>query len=214
MGAKTAGDEMVERYLAEHGIAVPEHEPDLGIRVLPEYVVEVQGKCCLCEVKEFAESTNSLPGTGPWGGKIRHKPIRTQVHHGARKLREARDLGMPLVVVLTNPRGAPVLLDDVDDVIPALHGDLVLTRDPYQEATLDTGLNGELTEHHAYLTGVVVLHEHLLPRDGKSVHASAFLPRSPSAIALPACFFRGPHDRVYEFFEDRRSYMSVHPASA
>src|SRR5271165_4941938 len=99
---------MFERYLAEHGIAVPEHEPDLGIRARPEYVVEVRGKCCLCEVKEFAESTNSLPGAGPWDGKVRHKPIRTQVHHGARKLREARGrLGMPLVVVLTNPRGAP-----------------------------------------------------------------------------------------------------------
>jgi len=34
---RTEGDLMFERYLVERGFDVPEHEPDLGIRVRPEY---------------------------------------------------------------------------------------------------------------------------------------------------------------------------------
>jgi hypothetical protein len=180
----------------------------------PEYLVEFQGARCLCEVKQFAATTNSLPGDGPtWDGKARHKPIRTQVHHGARKLRNARALGLPLIVVLTNPHRAPVLLDDADDIVPALHGDLVINLSPGGDAAMRTGLNGELTEHHSYLTGVVVLHEHLLPKDGLSFYASSFLPGSPTAVALPDRLFRGPYDRVYEYSGEQGRYIQLHPTT-
>ena len=57
VGQRTAGDEMFERYLAERAFDVPEHEPELGIGVRPEYLIERDGHTCLTEVKEFAPSS-------------------------------------------------------------------------------------------------------------------------------------------------------------
>jgi hypothetical protein len=45
--------------LAERGCDVPEHEPDLGIGVRPEYLLKRDRDQCLTEVKEFA------PGSWP-----------------------------------------------------------------------------------------------------------------------------------------------------
>jgi integrase len=41
-----------------------------------------------------------------WSEKEMLKPVRGQIHQGARKLREAKDLGLPLVVVLVDAQGA------------------------------------------------------------------------------------------------------------
>lgn len=204
---------MFEAYLIEHGIPLPEHEPDLGVGKRPDYLVEIAGYRCLCEVKEFARGTNSLPGDSQsWDGQTRHKPIRTQVHLGARQLRAATQLGFPLVVVLTNPHRASVLLDDGDDVIPAIEGDLVIRvpRNGSGAAIKSVGLNGELRNDHRYLTAVVVLHEHLIPRGGHRFYARAFIPSAPDAVRLPDVFFRGPYDRVLEYSFERQRYISAH----
>jgi hypothetical protein len=105
MGQRTQGDEMFEAYLVEHGYVVPEHEPDLGIGVRPEYLLELDNEHCLTEVKEFDPATAPMRDTSvkaSWSQVETLKPIRNQVHHAARKLRKATKLGYPLVVVLVD----------------------------------------------------------------------------------------------------------------
>ncbi len=64
MGQRSDGDFLFERYLAEQGVAIPEHEPDLGIGKRIDYPVTIGGLTCLCEVKEFAPTTQSvIPGS-------------------------------------------------------------------------------------------------------------------------------------------------------
>src|ERR1700730_9072516 len=64
MGRRAVGDKMFEAYLVEHVYDVPEHEPDLGVGKRPDYLLSRDGHTCLCEVKEFAPTTNSIPGSG------------------------------------------------------------------------------------------------------------------------------------------------------
>jgi hypothetical protein len=100
MGQRTDGDRRVEAYLAEQGILVPEHEPDLGVGVRPEYLVEHVGDSCLVEVKEFALESWPIKDArvkSSFSQQEMLKPIRGQIHHAARKLRRAKDLGHPLV---------------------------------------------------------------------------------------------------------------------
>lgn len=50
MGQRTPGDEIFQAYLVEHGYVAPEHEPNLGIGVRPEYLVERDDERYLTEV--------------------------------------------------------------------------------------------------------------------------------------------------------------------
>ena len=178
MGQRTAGDLMFEAYVASCGLDVPEHEPDLGLLRRPDYLLNVNGQTCLCEVKEFAPTTNSIPGAGTWPLTTVLKPIRRQVHEGARQLRAAAGLGHAFVVVLTNPHGAPVILGE-QEFIWALEGDPVV-RVPVgqygsEEPVHTVGRNVELRHDHPYLTAVV----HLRQSESNEHSATAFIPSSP-----------------------------------
>lgn len=120
---RTAGEEMFEAYLVEHGQDVPEHEPDLGVTKRPDYVIERDGRKCVCEVKEFAPDTSSLPGAGTMtSAEVVLKPIRSQIREAARQLKPLASSGLPLVVVITNPHGAWVETNP-EHVIYAMYGD-------------------------------------------------------------------------------------------
>lgn len=154
---------MFEAYLVERGIAVPEHEPDLGIGVRPEYLVEHDGERCLVEVKEFARESWPIRAGETTMEEVL-KPIRNQIHHAARKLREARRLHLPLVVVLTDPNRALTSLLGPFELISALRGDpMVELRNLGAVDVVRTvsGRNGELRNDHPYVSAVVVVHEPL-----------------------------------------------------
>jgi hypothetical protein len=211
MGQRTAGDEVFEAYLRERGISIPKHEPDLGIGKRPDYLVTLGEDTCLCEVKEFAPGMNSIPGSGSWPMTTVLKPIRSKVHEGARQLRPAAELGHPLVVVLTNPHHAPVILGE-QEFIWALEGDPIVRVPVGRHASgspLHTvGRNGELRHDHPYLTAVALVYEHLWEPGHYS--ATVFVPSSGEAVRLPDVFFRGPGDRVLEYSFDRQAYLAVH----
>ena len=113
-GERTAGDLMFEAYLCEQGYPEPEHEPALGTTKRPDYLLKRNGQRCMCEVKEFNKDTRSTPDQpdGTVDLKTVLKLIWSQLRQAARQLKEVADLGLPLVVVVTNPHGAWVNLGE------------------------------------------------------------------------------------------------------
>ena len=167
VGDRTAGELMFEAYLREQGYAVPAHEPDLGVTKRPDYVVERDGWTCVCEVKEFARDTTSMPGIGAEGAQFGSfdsatvlKPIRSQIREGARQLKPLADSGHALMVVIANPHGAWVDCSD-QQVVAAMYGDPVI-RLPIDTGTgiadgepiFDLDRNGKLRADHQYVSAV------------------------------------------------------------
>jgi hypothetical protein len=188
---------MFESYLTERCIAVPEHEPDLGIGVRPEYLLEHDGARCLVEVKQFAPSSWPIRA-GVTTMKEQLKPIRNQIQHAARKLREARHLRLPLVVVLTDPNRALTALLGPFELIGALRGDpMVELRSLGGVDIVRTvsGRNGELRNDHPYVTAVAVVHELLEGGHGSQTYVT----HSAEAQSLPGGIFDVGGDEVYNY---------------
>jgi hypothetical protein len=203
MSERSAGDLLFERYLTSVGIAVPEHEQDLGVPQRPDYpVVLSTGETCICEVKEFAPGTDSLApersdGMGGWSMSARVKPIRSKLHDAAPQLKAVRHLGHSLVAVLANPHRAPVILED-REVISAMRGDLIIEMPATGPAipSMTVGRNGKRTNSHPYISAVAILHPGWT--DAEDPWVTAFVTNSPGAVAIPETLFRGPRDHVIE----------------
>jgi hypothetical protein len=163
---RTPGEAMFEAYLVEHGHAVPEHEPNLGVSKRPDYVIQRDEQRCVCEVKEFAADTSSLPvmtGFVTTGVDVILKPIRSQIRQAARQLKPLAASGLPLVVVITNPHRAMVITGD-QEVIWAMYGDPVFrfTVNTTTGAGEDDGLftvdrNGKLRGDHQYISALAFI---------------------------------------------------------
>src|SRR5205085_10860676 len=118
--------------------------------------------------------------------------------------------GHPIVVVLTNPHRARVILGE-QECLWALEGDPVV-RVPVGPVANGSpvhtvGHNGELRHDHPYLTAVVLLHKSLWEPHEHS--ATVFIPSSEAAVPLADVFFRGPRDRVLEYSFERQGYVGA-----
>lgn len=164
-----------ERYLRERGYSF-DHEPDLGNGKRPDYLVRAGHVELVCEVKSF--NTAGVFESGRVGGahvgarsqKQVLSPIRKQIGKAAEQLKDIS--GRPLIVVLANPFGYPVLLDSFS-IMAAMYGDVLaeisLSAEGHGgDATWTTGDNGKLRVvnpdtgepvggHHGYISAVVVL---------------------------------------------------------
>lgn len=203
MGQRTAADDITEAYCIERGYTVSEHEPDLGIGKRIEFEIESGDDGCLLEVKEFDLETAPMKDANEkpegWSEKEMLKPVRGQIHQGARKLREAKDLGLPLVVVLVDAQSAMSELLNPARIVAAMKGDLEIqipARGPVVAPTLTAGRNGELRNDHPYLSAVTVLH-----RNWDKYLAHTFVTNSPGATPLSPAFFSGPDDLVFDYTE-------------
>jgi hypothetical protein len=175
MGQRTAGDLMFEAYLRDRGIEAPDHEPDLGAVKKPDYFLKCAGAGCVCEVKEFARNTDSLPTSsqadGSWSMQTVLRPIRSQIREAARQLKPFAGAGLPLVIVLTNPHRAPVIHGS-QEIIWAMYGDPVV-RVPASNgiasarggAIFTVDRNGKLRGDHAYVSAVAVVRRNSLAMD-------------------------------------------------
>jgi len=202
MGQRTAADDITEAYCIERGYTVSEHEPDLGIGKRIEFKIESGDDGCLTEVKEFDLATAPMTdGKGRWCQKETLKPIRSQIHEGAHKLKKAKDLGLPLVVVLVDAQGAMERLLNPFQIVAAMKGDLEILipeRGPVVAPTLAAGRNGELRNDHPYLSAVTVLHRNW---NWDKCLAHTFVTHSPGATPLSPAFFSGPDDLVFDYTE-------------
>jgi hypothetical protein len=123
-------------------------------------------RSCVVEVKQFAATTRSFPdqraGSTSVGAVL--KPIRSQLREAARQLKDVSTLGLPLVVVLTNPYGAMVMLG-LQEMVWAMYGDpqVVIEIDPEGETVgeprAQLGRNGRLARDHQYISAVAILTE-------------------------------------------------------
>jgi hypothetical protein len=120
---KTAADERFEACLDDHEVAYL-YEPDwralFGVETEanPDYLVEPDGARSICEVKQF-ETTRIRDRFSPGhrGGVLGPQEVfgavRWAMTNTAREqLLPFAGLGVPLVIVLANPLGADVMLDD------------------------------------------------------------------------------------------------------
>jgi hypothetical protein len=161
MSKATASERLFARYLSAHGYEPPAKLdlPRSGGR-MPDYRIRRGRLEAICEVKEFHKS--SLPpveGFAVWakpGGGVREKVARA-----SGQLRPFAGSGLPLVLVLANPRQHAVPLDPGDIAI-ALNGDptlvvpLTAAGDQAGEPVMIYGRNGDSPDH---LSAVLVLRE-------------------------------------------------------
>jgi len=188
---KTAADKRFEAYLSEHRTLF-DYEPDwaeeFGIEVEdnPDYLLDSDGARAICEVKQF-ESTRikdrllRMPGEAVRiSPREEFGPIRSKVTQTAKEqLSPFQGLGVPLVVVLADPLNADVQLDDYS-VAHALLGNPKVTFTvgpegptdaPATEKAEDYGAlisiqeDGTITNHHPFVSAVVVVHQWPQRRD-------------------------------------------------
>lgn len=213
VGKRTAGDLIFEAYLAERGFEVPEHEPDLGIGSRPDYVVERDGARCVIEVKSFGRDAWPIR-RGTTSMQTVLKPIRGQIHNAARQLRDAERLGLPLVVVLTDPLGSMGGLLRPFELIAAMHGDPMVHlqttgHETVGPATVVAGRNGELRNDHPYVSAVVVIHKQF----DETHRSQVYLTHARGAKPLPPMFFARESDEVYEYSDQTDQYGPHEPPS-
>ena len=110
-------------YLESHGYAWS-HEPDyqraLGLSApsptTPDFLVRRDGDRAVCEVRQFEGTAirDALALAGRYmttGPEMILKPVRWALVEKAKQLLPLADARVPLVIVLANPRGADVILD-------------------------------------------------------------------------------------------------------
>ncbi len=161
----TESEKWFDRYLVDHGYDPGDPEPDLGIRTNPDRLISRDGKQVVCEIKQFEKDVVTMVA-----GQVRaisssewFNPVRMAVKNAARQLKPLRDSGLPLAVLLANPKGMHVSLETTD-VIHALYGDPTwsIQIDPatggaVADPEFFAGLGGRLRNHHEYISAVVLL---------------------------------------------------------
>ena len=201
----TAGEEVAAAYFADHGLTFlfePQWSEVFGVDVLdnPDFLLDPDGARAVVEVKQF-ETTRLRDRLGAGRGMMTlsnvevYGPIRRQITQPAREqLLPFAALGVPLVVVLTNPLRADVNLDEFH-VTHAILGNPkyaigVGPDGPSGEgrsiaedhgAFVSVQRDGSTINHHPHVSAVVVIHE----RDVASDWREGFLAARPK-LALDA----------------------------
>ncbi|WP_157592064.1 hypothetical protein [Solirubrobacter soli] len=219
-----------EAYLRQTGHGGwDRHEPDLGVPVRPDYLVEKAGHSAVVEVKEFvgsdylhAQNAAFAAGESVYesSGTDALNLVRRKINRAAKKLVKLKEYGRPLVVLLVNPRGL-----DISGVLWPTQVLWAMYGDPSPGAV--TGRNGELSAQHSYLSAIVLLRRHpswqavygpwrrdhatgiegyLVQRDEFFVqvfHTAAA--QTGQAVAVSPEIFDGPHDQHwYTAFDNNR----------
>lgn len=165
--SRKKGELLFERYLRESGHSGwREHEPDLGINTRPDYRISKNGASAVAEVKEFDDGklhrrlVESNRNQGFFvGDREVFGDVRNKIRAAARQLKPLEGSGIPLVVVLTNPKNIWLPLDDTDVPaamygMPTVGGDYDAERGEIVNMRLVPGRNGKLYGSHLYISAV------------------------------------------------------------
>ncbi|MGW4826608.1 hypothetical protein ACWEOG_03430 [Amycolatopsis japonica] len=210
-----------ECYLRELGYGF-DHEPDLGNGKRPDYLVQAGHVELACAVESFDTAGAFQAGrvgdapVGAWSRKQVLSPIRKQIGKAAERLKGIS--GRPLVVVLVNPLGSPVLLDGFSIMAGVHHGYIsavvVLRREDQAFKNWARWWWGErdLDPHSEAVTDAVAF---LKAASGEGVphneevHLEIFETISDQAVPLPRDVFNRPHDRRWVPNDDRTALIPL-----
>jgi hypothetical protein len=161
----TRSEEWFDRYVREHGHDPGSPEPDLGIAKNPDRLITWNGVEVVNEIKQFENDpfARLLDRFGTMGMSQGLRPVRKAIERAARQLKPLAGRGLPLVVVLANPKGMPVAFTS-DEIIWALYGNpvwrMAIDRDTGASAgPTEYGVDrdGQIRNQHQYLSAVVAL---------------------------------------------------------
>ena len=176
---KPASEIWFEDYLRDRDIeGWDDHEPDLGVRTRADYRIRRDSPSVICEVKEFTTSglqkrMNSLAAVAAPGRPQSFVASDEEIYGAVRKriavaatkkLRPLKDRGEALAVVLANPHGIAIDLDDPADVIAAMYGNeayrigVNLPPGVAGEGEFFFDRDGALASRHRYLSAVITVH--------------------------------------------------------
>jgi hypothetical protein len=180
-------------YLEEHGYAwshEPDYETELGLAApvltRPDFLIARDGCRAVAEVRQF-ETTWLRDAFAKVGGgymstgsKEVYGPLRLGLIEKANQLRPFADAGLPLLIVVANPIGADVMLDD-HHVMAAMFGNpgFVIPIDPriggapegaemhwrlqdygvFRSPLFEGGEIRDWVNRNAHVSAVVVAHE-------------------------------------------------------
>jgi hypothetical protein len=161
----TLSEEWFDHYVRAHGHDPGEPEPDLGIKKNPDRLISWNGIEVVTEIKQFDNDPFALLfnrfGTMSMSKGLR--PVRKAIERAAKQLKPLAGGGLPLMVVLANPKGMPVAFSS-DEIIWALYGNPVWTITINQESGVPAGpaeygvdRDGQIRNQHQYLSAVVAL---------------------------------------------------------
>lgn len=203
----TPGDLVFEAFLTERPDYAFRREPDWEAEVgvvtgkNPDYLVERSGQQVIAEVKSF--ETTKLhrrlmdQRTIAASAKETHGPIREAVRTAAKQLKPFAGAGLPLVVVLTNPRHIMVDLSEFA-VIGAIMGDPQFVipigegGGAVAEGHQQTGRDGVLLRERQYVSAVVVASESA---------ADIYETGGTEAVPLPMDWLQSESGRRFGFVE-------------
>jgi hypothetical protein len=212
----TISEGWFDEYLHDNGYSF-EIEPDFDVPKRPDRLIERVGVQAVCEIKEF--TTDAIQRRWPEGGSRFGSfgsdwflTVRRQISSAAEQLEPLNDRGLPLVIVLANPR-AQFLPLDPPEVIFAMYGDpaVSLTIDPAtgapaSEPVLITTQHGRLAEGEGgWISAVAVLHR----REHEYSRLDVIETASEEAVTLPAEILNGQHDRRWKFDCGTGQYAEV-----
>jgi hypothetical protein len=207
---RTAGHELFEDFLHKQGGYDFAFQPDLAAELgaeidhaCPDYLVRWPGGVALCEVKHFPRT--ALDGRPKLGGYVAasdaevYGPIRNKLRQGARSLWGLRGLGVPLVIVLTDPAGVVI------DLSPYAEAGLIVAvvnvDHPAGEVNPAAGdptpdRDGLMVRPPGHISAVVVVHS--------SAAADVFEIGGETAEALPGGAFEDGRGERYSYLPDGR----------
>ena len=180
-------EQRFDAYLRENGY-VSEFEPDWRVRLdlprapttCPDFLVSRGASRAVCEVRGF-ETEGIRKHLAGWIGvatlseRQRFGPLRWALAEKAKQLIPFAGSGLPLVIVLSNPLGAGVMLDDVS-VCAAMRIALSPPGAP---------------NSHPHVSGVVVVHERR--------HADDWIDGALATATPPATrTIAGAVDRIFD----------------
>jgi hypothetical protein len=174
-------EQWFERYLRDHDIeGGDDHHPELGDDRRPDYRVSRGSDVAICEVKEFTDSALQRRAAQSAGhafttsNKEEYGTVRNTISKAAKEqLRPFKDRGEALAVVLANPHGVLVHLDDPIQIVTTMYGNQAFSvpvgpgADPSDPGHLVFTDDGALTSLHRYLGAVITLHRRTNAADGQ-----------------------------------------------
>jgi hypothetical protein len=225
---RPAAERLFEQYLDAHGYRW-EHEPAFGTATAPDYWIERLGVEVVCEVKQFETDAIREMGRAAGGAvvippKLLYRTIRGGIAKAAKQLKPLADRGLPLVVVLSNPCRASLLLSP-PTLFHAMYGDdrwaapdeIAPTIEQWPIPTA-AGRDGEMTSKHSYISAVLALGRRRDPEELFDPPARPDQSTAPyvhvvdalgdAAVPLPLSVFDGSSDARWSP-DRRRRYVQV-----